>query len=373
MSNDRKVIPMAQRKLRLLCLVVVLAILAGMFTGCQDATGTTTGAYHSTNNSISTSQATVPVTFAPVTTVPTEPEPTELPTTVPLPTEPPATAPTEPEVEVTPVVLPELHAKNAFVYDTRSEAFLYATCDTAAALYPASITKLFTTYVALKYLDMDTEITVGSELKLVASDASVVGFKKGDVVSVEALVYGALLPSGCDASYILATAAGRVILDNRKASASDAIAAFIKECNRQALLLQMPGTYFANPDGYHKSGHHISMEGMAIIGSLVLENESIAAIVVTPSATVTYRNAEGKTREVTFQNTNKTIHSGSKTYYHPLSVGLKTGTTDAAGACLLAAYRVDGGYILVGVFGGTQNNARFADANALFEAYYPYL
>lgn len=367
MSNDRKVISMAQRKLRILCLVVALAILAGLITGCQEAPDSTAGVYHSTTNSISTSQATVSTAAPPAT------EPTQPPTTAPLPTEPPTTAPTKPGIDLSQVILPELNAKNAFVYDTRSESFLYATCDTTAALYPASITKLFTTYVALKYLDVNTEITVGSEVNLVASDASVAGFQKGDVVSVEALVYGALLPSGCDASYILAAAAGRVILNDRKASATDAVAAFVKECNRQALLLQMPNTNFANPDGYHKSGHYISMEGMAIIGSLALENAYIAAIAALPSATVTYRNAEGKTQEVIFQNSNKTVYSDSKAYYHPLSVGLKTGTTDAAGACLLAAYQVDGGYILVGAFGCTSNNARFTDANALFEAYYPFV
>lgn len=344
-----------------LCLVLVIAALTGLFAGCHRSQPTTEPIITTLNSTNTTTPATSAPDTVPTTSA-TAPEPTQ-PTTVPESTEP----------DVSQVTIPAIRAKNAFVYDTRGQQFLYASCDTTAALYPASITKLFTTYVALKHLQINDRITVGSELRNVASDASVAGFHKGDVVSVEALVYGALLPSGCDASYILAAAAGRVILKDPDASAADAIGAFMRECNLQAALLQIPNTFLANPDGYHKSSHYISLEGFAIIGMLALENEHIARIVATPTATITYTNAQGKTCTATFHNSNKTLHTGDQAYYHPLSVGLKTGTTNEAGACLLAAYKADGGYILVGVFGGSSYNARFTDANALFEAFYPYL
>lgn len=322
-----------------------------------------------------------PVTEPPITEPPvTEPPVTEPPVTEPSVTEPPVTEPpvTEPPVTEPPLSqipaesIPKISAKNAFVYDTRTQHFVYASVDPGNSVYPASITKLFTTYMALQYLQVDEIVTVGSELSYVASDASVAGFCKGDQVRVQNLVYGALLPSGCDASYILAAAAGRVILADQNASSKNALNAFLKACNDLAASMGMVNTNFANPDGYHKSSHYISLQAIAIIGTLALENDIIAQACATASVTITYQNASGNSCTATLQNTNKTIDQGS-TAYHPLSVGLKTGTTGWAGACLLAAYRVEGGYVLVGVFGCNSNFGRFTDANALFDACLPYL
>ena len=412
---------MSSRSLRILSLVLVLVMLTGLFAGSQLMPRTIGDSLNITTNSITslhttapghlftTGAASVQLPTPPVytqpsfskpfptkptlpTPIPTQPAPTQPPTTAPIPTPPPTTAPaptqppttaptpTQPPTTAPPpttpdfseVDIPKLSAKNAFVFDTRTEEFLYASCDTDKSLYPASITKLFSTYVALQYLGIDDKVTVGNELSYVAYDASVVGFQKGDVVSVKSLVYGALLPSGCDASYILAAAAGKVILDNKKASAKNAINAFLEECNRRAQKLGMENTNIANPDGYHASAHYISVQAICIIGQLSLENKHIAKAAATGTATITYTNSQGSKVSKTFTNTNKTILSGNK-YYHPLSVGLKTGTTDTAGACLLAAYKVEDGYILIGIFGSNSNNSRFTDANALFDAFHPYL
>lgn len=313
------------------------------------------------------------VTVPPTTTIPLPPTtvPT-IPTTVP--TTPPTTVTTTPPTlhEIPNSGIPKISAKYAFVYDTGTQHFLYTSAATDTAVYPASITKLFTTYVALQYLKMEDLVTVGSELSYVATDASVAGFRKGDVVSVEDLVYGALLPSGCDASYILAAAAGRAYLGLPQASAKNAINAFLSECNRMAANLGMVKTFIANPDGYHNSSHYISLQAMTIISTLYLENEQIAKVCATASKTITYKNAQGSVCTATFQNTNHLIHPGSD-YYHELSVGGKTGTTAAAGACLLTAYRVGDRYIVIGVFGAGSNQRRFSDANKLFDACLPYL
>lgn len=319
-----------------------------------------------------------PVTEPPVTEPPvTEPPVTEPPVTEPPVTEPPVTEPpvTEPDPTISKIPLkdlPSISAKYAFIYDTRTQEFVYTSTDPSYAVYPASITKLFTTYVALQYLPLDTIVTVGNELSYVASDASIAGFHKGDKVSVKGLVYGALLPSGCDASYILAVAAGRVILGDTNASVKNALNAFLNACNQLAASMGMVNTNISSPDGYHKSSHYISLQAMAIIGILALENEAIAKACSSMEMTITYQDINGKERSALFHNTNRTLDPGSSAY-HPLAIGLKTGTTARAGACLLNAYRVDGGYILVGVFACKDNTRRFSDANALFEACLPYI
>lgn len=263
-------------------------------------------------------------------------------------------------------------AKQFFVYDTRTDEYWHLSDDADTAIYPASTTKLFTTYVALQYLSTDTMVTAGKELNYVKWDASKVGFQQGDRIRVEALAYSALLPSACDASYILAAAAGRKILQEDNATAKAAIQAFMEECNRRAKEMGMENCHLVTPDGYHENDHKLSLQAMVIIGKACLENSLIAKIVSSPTATISYRTSDGISRSKELKNTNLTIRTGGK-FYHPQSVGLKTGSTDEAGYCLLTAYEIDGGYILVGVFGCKDADDRFQYANQLFEAFLPYI
>lgn len=263
-------------------------------------------------------------------------------------------------------------ARQFFVYDTRTDTYWHISGDPSTTVYPASTTKLFTTYVALQYLSKDTMLTAGKELNFVMWDAAKIGFQIGDRVRVEALVYAALLPSACDASYILAAAAGKVILQNSKATAKAAIDAFMAECNRRAKEMGMENCNLVTPDGYHEDNHKLSLQAMAIIGTACLSDSTIASVVASPTATITYRTTDGQSCSKDLKNTNHTVRNESD-YYHPNSVGLKTGFTDDAGYCLLTAYEVEGGYILVGIFGCHDADARFRFANKLFEAFLPYI
>lgn len=365
---------MAVRVRKIVCLVLLCAMFAGTIAGCGQnlmvSPESTAAAYTAPPSYMVPLSLTAPPSTAPEPSqAPAEPEEPE-----PLPSgtgytlqEPTAQKPLKPYIAVS-----NLSAKNYFIYDTRIGEFLYISSAANKALYPASTTKLFTSYVALQYLAPEDIVTVGKELSYVAYDASVAGFQKGDRVSVEALVYSALLPSGCDASYILAAAAGRVILGDKSATAKNAVRAFMDECNRLAKKLGMENTNLVTPDGYHNDDHKISMQAFAIIGKCCLENKLIARATASMEATVSYTSSSGKRCSLTLRNTNQIIQTGSK-YYSTHAVGLKTGFTDDAGYCLLTAYQVDGRYILVGIFGCSQPTDRFQDANKLFNAYLPYL
>ena len=256
----------------------------------------------------------------------------------------------------------QLLAKQYFVYDCNSGTFLISSGTENERIYPASITKLFTAYVAMQYLQPETKITAGDELDMVIYNSSVAEIKKGDQLTAQQLVEAMLLPSGNDAAYVLATHAGRKLLGNSNASFEAASAKFVEEMNRQAKLLGMTGTNFANPDGIHKDNHYTTFADLAILGMLAMEEPTVLKYAPVSTETVTLASGEK-----TWENTNAIIHPESQ-YYCPCCIGLKTGQTPAAGSCLLSAFEYDGTTYLVGVFGCPDVESRFPDTLQLFNA-----
>lgn len=275
----------------------------------------------------------------------------------------PSTLETQPKETVAPwMTFPanrELTAPQHFVYDCQAGTFLKISGQPEEKIYPASITKLFSAYVAGQYLHMNKGITVGDSLSMVAAGSSVAGLKKGDTVTVSRLIEAMMLPSGNDAAYVLAVEAGRAIA-GRSASTQSAVNAFVAEMNRQAKLLGMKNTNFANPDGIHKSNHYSSFADLALLGMLSLEDPVILQYAGTATDTITL--TEG---EVQWKNTNALIHPESE-YYCPYAIGLKTGQTPSAGSCLLSAFRYEGKTYVIGVFGCPEVEDRFADTLQLF-------
>ena len=285
------------------------------------------------------------------------------------------TEPTEPLVR-TWAELPAdyvLTSQQYFVYDVAKDQFTMISGQPEDKVYPASITKLFTAYVAMQHLSADTEVTVGDELDMIDWDSTVAQLQKGDTLTVKELIGGMLLPSGNDAAHVLAAAAGRKIANQPNLSASAAVAKFVEQMNQQAKTLGMTGSRFANPDGIHHDAHYFSMQDMAKLGKLSLENPVVMAYASTEEETMQIGD-----REVVWKNTNALIHDKDVTFRNELedgtlseelqrnfyceyAIGLKTGRTTPAGSCLLSAFDVRGRQLIIGVFGCPDGEFRFAD------------
>ena len=294
-----------------------------------------------------------------------EPEPvretTSPPATVPVTEK--QTQPAEPEMPPRNWEAAQtMDGSHIFVYDCTEDTMLYCSTDSRESLYPASITKLFSAWVALQYLQPEQKIQAGRELGLLQPGSSTAYIAYGSVLTARMLVEGMLLPSGNDAAYVLAAAAGRVLLEDEKAEASRAVEAFVEEMNRQAETLGLTGTHFENPDGYHSDSHYSCPRDLAAIAALALENEIIAGFARCRSDFV--RFASGET--CTWTNTNRLLNPQSD-YYCPAAIGLKTGYTQQAGYCLMAAFETESGPLLVGIFGGSKKYDRYADAVTLME------
>lgn len=295
-------------------------------------------------------------TTPPTETAPaTQPEPTE---TDPLPTE------TQPPA----FDFSGIGATSAFVYDQRTGDLFTNTSDMTAKLYPASITKLFTVYVAMQYLDPAATVTVGSILKTVPSDSSTALLSIGNKLTVEALYYGMLLPSGNDAARVVAVAAGKVIDGSTDKTEPEYMSIFVDEMNRQAAATGFVSSHFVTPDGYHDEDHYMCLADMITLGKLCMDNSFIMRIV---STTVYTAKVSGKSDGLMWINSNKLLHLKRYTpsYYCESALGLKTGYTDDAGSCLLAAFTVEDGLVLIGVFGDTERDGRYTDTLTILDRY----
>ncbi len=288
---------------------------------------------------------------APVTTDPTDPSPSD--PVVSLIPDPPTFS---------------LYSSHVFVYDTASNQLLFCVGEMDTQLAPASLTKLFTAYAALQCLDPSTIITVTDEVSLIDPNSSIAYIYSGYRLSVEQCIEGMLLPSGNDASYVLAAAAGRALQNNPTLSTRTAISVFMNYVNELAERLGLENTHFINPDGIDATGHYTSMEDLLAIGQLALETPILRKYCALAKDTVTL--ASGQTR--TWENSNEILHSSSN-YYRPNACGLKTGSTSRAGNCLISAFAIDGGHLIIGVLGSASKNGRYEDTVALYDYYLAHL
>ena len=271
----------------------------------------------------------------------------------------------------------QLLAQQYFVYDVGSDTFITSSASAQERVWPASVTKLFTAYVAMQFVEPDRPITAGDALDQVAWGSSVAKLGKGDTLSAEQLVEAMLLPSGNDAAYVLAAEVGKIIADDFNINDVAAVMTFMEEMNRQAQELGMTGSHFGNPDGIHSDDHYMSYADLCLLGKLSLQNETIMKyanvardVVSLPSqleqpSVSADSNPDLAPGQVEWKNTNKLIHEDSE-YYCPYAVGLKTGQTPTAGSCLLSAFEMDGKQWIIGVFGCPEEDDRFDDTIQLF-------
>ncbi len=288
----------------------------------------------------------------------TAPAETDPPETVPPTTVPP----TEPPIKLTFGEDFTPASRDYFVYDCKENNVMAMSGSPDEQVYPASVTKLFTAYVALQVLDPDTVVTLGREVYMVSADSSLAYVKNGQKIAVSRLVEGMLLPSGNDAAYGLAVAAAEAKSGNSAMEPQDALAYFVNMMNETAQAEGMTGSHFANPDGYHDAEHYTTCADLITMARLALSNDLIRQYAATATDQVRFNNGD----TAFWDNSNHLIDPESQ-YYHPAAIGLKTGHTSYAGFCLLSAFELDGEYIIIGTFGGVSPDDRYLDTLKLYE------
>lgn len=207
---------------------------------------------------------------------------------------------------------PETAAAAHILIDARSGRVLSAHNGTQRRSI-ASTTKIMTCLVALEHSALSDTVTVKREQ---LRKGSSMYLAEGEVVTVEQLLYGLMLPSGNDAAECLAAHCG-----------GGDRARFIAWMNEKAAALGMTETAFMNPSGLDEAGHYSCARDMARLASCAMENATFVRLVSTVSATVGTR---------TMTNHNKLLASCAG------CIGLKTGYTGDAGRTLVTCVERDG-------------------------------
>ena len=198
-------------------------------------------------------------------------------------------------------------------------------------LYPASTTKILTAYIALKYGNLEDYVTVSENAANQASDSSVCGLKAGDVVQLKDLLYGMMLKSGNDAAIAIAEHIG------------GSVEGFADMMNQEALAMGATRSHFVNPNGLPDENHYTSVYDLYLIFQNAVQNQTFLDIISTMSYDVVYTDVNGAGVEKTWENTNQYLTGKEKAPEGITVVGGKTGTTGAAGYCLvLYSYNASG-------------------------------
>lgn len=258
----------------------------------------------------------------------------------------------------------QLHCRHAFVYDLTNRRLLYTYGDQTEPISPASLTKLMTCYVAMKYLDPAAVVNVGEEAGFIAPDSSIAAIRRGNRLTVEMILQGTMMQSGNDGAYVLAVAAGRAIAADPKLEARAALEVFMAEVNLCLQRNGLTGTHFVTPDGYDAEGHHTTAANLLQIARLALNEPLIVKMAAKEKEAVTYESGE----EYTWVNTNWLLRQEDfPDLYCPEATGLKTGGTRKAGNCVIATFEDGNRQLMIGVLGCEIINDRFVDARFLFD------
>lgn len=237
----------------------------------------------------------------------------------------------------------DLFCTKALLLDANHGEVLYDMNGSERAA-PASTTKLMTCLLVLEavqsgQLSLSTPITAGeTTYQGLSGNFSTANIKVGEVLTVEELLYCLMLPSANEAANVLAVAVDGSIED------------FVSHMNRRAGELGCEGTHFANPHGMDQENHYTTAYDLALMMQACLEHDEFTTVTGAPKHTVPATNMS-KEREI--YNTNGLVSSWTySTYLYDKCIGGKTGTTDAAGRCLVAAAR-DGDQVLISVILGS--------------------
>lgn len=223
-------------------------------------------------------------------------------------------------------------------------------------VYPASITKIMTAMLALKYGNMDDTVTISQENVTLESGSQVAGFMEGDQVTMDQLLHCLLVYSANDAASAIAEHVG---------GSTDK---FVEMMNSFAAELGCTGTHFTNPHGLQDENHYTTPYDIYLMLKEALNYPEFTDITQMASYTVSYKHSDGSDASATLPATDHYLTGEAATPKDVTILGGKTGTTDKAGNCLaLLSQNAYGKPFISIVMGASSKDVLYQEMTSLLQ------
>lgn len=246
---------------------------------------------------------------------------------------------------------PAIGAEAAILMDANTGAILYEK-NIHEKLYPASITKLLTTYIAVQECELNEMVTFSEDAVYSINwweDANM-GVNAGASLNLEEVLYGILVGSANEAAYAVAE------------HVSGNLENFAALMNKTAKELGCKNSNFVTPNGIHDENHYTTAYDMALIAKAFFSNDTLAKMSSTTRFDVPV--TETQTREGIILTAKSQLLPG-KPYACSSLVGTKTGYTDQARQTLVSCAEKNG-LKLICVILKEETPAQFTDTIELF-------
>ncbi|WP_405686366.1 D-alanyl-D-alanine carboxypeptidase family protein [Streptomyces sp. NBC_00057] len=253
---------------------------------------------------------------------------------------------------------PTITAKGGYVMNNGTAKTLFSkAADTRRST--GSTTKIMTAKVVLsqKNLNLDSKVTIQKAYSdyIVSKGASSARLIVGDKVTVRQLLYGLMLPSGCDAAYALADKFGS------GTTRAARVKSFIGKMNAQAKSLGLNNTHFDSFDGISNGSNYSTPRDLTKIASSAMKSSTFRTVVKTKSTKQKVTTKSGGYRYMSWSNTNAMLSSYSG------AIGVKTGSGPTAKYCLVFAATRNGKTVIGTVLASTSAANRSADMKKIMD------
>ena len=246
-----------------------------------------------------------------------------------------------------------INAKSALMIETNTGKIIYED-NINEQNYPASVTKILTAILTIENCELDDTATVSqTAISNIPTGYVIAPLYVGEQIKIEDLLYALMLKSANDAAYVLAEHVG------------GSVDGFSDMMNKKSKEIGCKNSHFVNPNGIHNPEHYTTAYDMYLISKYAMENETFAKIVSTYKYTLPATN-KYPNKDRIMENTNSFINPSSS-YYNESVKGIKTGTTDQAGNCLITDSAQNGLEFITVVLGAQTSNSKFSETQKMID------
>lgn len=219
-------------------------------------------------------------------------------------------------------------------------------------LYPASITKIMTAYLACKYGKFDDTLTAShNAIYGIGQGSSIIGIKEGEQISFLDGLYGIMMESANEVCMMVAE------------HIDGTVEKFVDRMNKQAQDWGCKDTHFNNPHGFHDVDHYTTPYDMSLIAFNAIKDENFSKIWGTVDHTIPANN---KSPQRFLHNKDKMLKPTSD-YYYQYAIGGKTGFHDDAKNTLVTCAEKDGVKLISVVMKANGYNQAYTDSKTLLD------